>query len=412
VSLKKKVLFRFGAIALGLLFCEVVLCLAAIVFPTLSYYLRPNWGRSVCVPDDQFGHRMTASYPGNDRRGFRNPKSLDECEVLAIGDSMTFGYAAPADKCWPRQLERLTGKSVYNMSCGDYSPCEYLMLLDEGLELSPDTVIFCLYLGNDLANSYRTVHVHHRAQQFNDAHEQTLSEFILAEKAKPFLPPPNPLKQHAPQQPKSLSVRRLVSKYSALYGVLRFAKDSLQKRHFMPLGENADNGSVRSFYDDPSLVIYDDESSLATAFGDPEYYGMAMDLDDPRIAEGWEITKAVLESAKRKSEEKEARFVVAIIPTKHSVYADLVRDSNPDVPSAFFELVAYEDRVGADVEDFLNEIDVDFVDTRDALRTCFDSLRRPYPPTTNTHPNADGYAAIARVIAEVIEPRISDDSKN
>jgi len=404
MSLKKKVVFRIVAVVMALLFCEVLLSCAVLAFPKLSFYLRPGWGRQVLHPDPDFGHRMDATYPGNDRRGFRNPAALPTCDILAIGDSMTYGFAAPADKCWPREVERLLGKSVYNMSCGDYSPCEYLLLLEQGLELSPKTIVVCLYLGNDLANAYRTVHVHHRLQEFNNADEATLWAMAEAEKQSSFekAHQRNNLSPAASRD--GNSIRGFVSNNSSLFGAVRFAKNKLLQQHFMPLGEDSDRRSLDAFRDVPNIVIFEDQPELATAFVDPDYYGMAMDLDDPRIMEGWKITKAVLAAAKRKSDDCNARLLVAFVPTKHAVYVDLVRGSeSATIPESYFELVAMEERLRSEAKAFLCSADIAFVDTIEPLRDCLRLSQRPYPPNTNTHPNATGYAAIARGIANVIE---------
>src|SRR5262249_4433868 len=111
MSRKKIWLFRALAVCLGILLSEAILYLACLCSPRIHYFLSPPWNQAL-MPDPELGHRMSPFYPGNDSWGFRNSKVPDHCDVLAIGDSLTYGLAATPDKTWPRQLEVITGKSV------------------------------------------------------------------------------------------------------------------------------------------------------------------------------------------------------------------------------------------------------------------------------------------------------------
>ena len=110
--------FWFLALCLAVLVSEGVTSLAATLSPALSFYISAPWKRESRVADPDLGFRMTPHYPGNDAWGFRNRRVPEQTDVLALGDSMTYGFAAPPARCWPRQLERMVGKTVYNMSCG------------------------------------------------------------------------------------------------------------------------------------------------------------------------------------------------------------------------------------------------------------------------------------------------------
>src|SRR5437762_10854908 len=98
--------------------------------------------------------RYAPNAPGHDARGFRNAQALSKAEVVAIGDSQTWGVnVLPAD-AWPQQLGRRSGLSVYNMGVGSYGPDQYLILTDQALQLSPKTIVIGLYPGNDLYDAY------------------------------------------------------------------------------------------------------------------------------------------------------------------------------------------------------------------------------------------------------------------
>ena len=42
-----------------------------------------------------FGKRVSPYYPGHDPRGSRNERALANADILAIGDPLTYGFAAP-----------------------------------------------------------------------------------------------------------------------------------------------------------------------------------------------------------------------------------------------------------------------------------------------------------------------------
>lgn len=120
----KKWFFRVATLCLAVVLSEALLWAMAAVSPRAHFYLSAPWKQEVTVSDPELGRRMTPLYPGNDAWGFRNIRVPDSSDVLAIGDSMTYGFAAPADKCWPRQLESLSGRSVYSMALGGYGPVD------------------------------------------------------------------------------------------------------------------------------------------------------------------------------------------------------------------------------------------------------------------------------------------------
>lgn len=102
--------------------------------------------RVIIGPD---GFRVPAGAP---RAGAGGPR------VLALGDSMTFGYGVEAEESWPEVLETLLRKDdrpdveVINAGVVAYAPDQQLDQLRELLpRVRPDVVVLGLYPGNDLA---------------------------------------------------------------------------------------------------------------------------------------------------------------------------------------------------------------------------------------------------------------------
>ncbi len=77
---------------------------------------------------------------GFDAWGFRNPNVPESAEIVAIGDSHTYGNTATMDDSWPYVLARLSGRKVYNMGLGGYGPNQYFHLFsDKGAQAQATT---------------------------------------------------------------------------------------------------------------------------------------------------------------------------------------------------------------------------------------------------------------------------------
>lgn len=99
--------------------------------------------------------RIEPNTGAHDLWGFRNKEVPQSADIVAIGDSHTYGISTKASYSWPSILQRLTGRTVYNLSLGGYGPVEYYFLLKtKALTLSPSLVVVGLYLGNDISNAY------------------------------------------------------------------------------------------------------------------------------------------------------------------------------------------------------------------------------------------------------------------
>jgi hypothetical protein len=60
-----------------------------------------------------------------DRWGFRNREVPETADIVAVGDSHTYGNTARMVDSWPYVLGRLTGRQVYDMALGGYGPNQY-----------------------------------------------------------------------------------------------------------------------------------------------------------------------------------------------------------------------------------------------------------------------------------------------
>lgn len=93
--------------------------------------------------------------------GFRGARPVGDAQIVALGDSFTFGWGVNEEATWVRILERSLGGTVYNLGIHDSSPRQEYLLLEHLLEeeklvLSHGTLLWLIFEGNDLEDSYDT----------------------------------------------------------------------------------------------------------------------------------------------------------------------------------------------------------------------------------------------------------------
>jgi hypothetical protein len=99
------------------------------------------------------------------------------------------------------------------------------------------------------------------------------------------------------------------------------------------MGENVDRQSFEAHVM-PNLVTYSADTRFATIFENPEHYMETMDVQQPHIRVGQRITEAVLTEVQSELRTRRIRFLVVLVPTKHRVYADLMREQPSSAPKA------------------------------------------------------------------------------
>ncbi len=115
---------------------------------TMTYIDQPEAARS--YPDPPKGFEPFEVTLSIDANGFRNPKALESCDILAVGDSFTEGSRVSDDEMWPARYANLIKKSVYNIGISGCSPRIYLNNFNAiAPKLKPKIAIFMLYEGND-----------------------------------------------------------------------------------------------------------------------------------------------------------------------------------------------------------------------------------------------------------------------
>jgi hypothetical protein len=314
-------------------------------------YLQPR-----LAPHPVLRHVIVPGSGHHDAWGFRNAEVPERVEILAVGDSQTYGVSAPARESWPAWLESLSGRRVYNLSLGGYGPPDYHYLLRElGLSLDPEIVVIGFYLGNDLP----------RAAD------------VAAGRSRPSRA------LRGGDDPRLLGpLRSWLAGHSVLYQALKFG---------LPRLTEALRFREAAARDDAVAV----EHPVARTFLTPGLRLAALDQERPRNRKGLDATLAELEAIADTCRAHELRCVDLLIPTKESVYWELAREQLAQESYArLARLVSEEEAVRRAMVGRLQELGVEWVDPLPALRARVGEARL-YPANADGHPLGAGYRVIA-----------------
>jgi lysophospholipase L1-like esterase len=388
---RRRYLSALLAAGLSLILCEAALQLAARMVPFVNYQISPPWSRNQ-VPDSGLGYRNSPFFPGHDRRGYRNDDALDRYDIVAIGDSMTYGFGVSPESSWPRQLRTLSGRTVYNGGVGGYGPCEYERVAEELLVLKPELVIVALNVTNDIADAYRSVVLERRCPNLMTTDPATLAAMRQADdkatlrelvaQFQPETPPPSPA----------------LWKRTALYGLARSLYIQARRADMNPFRDFDD--TFESATSQRFRVPMASPAPFRTVFIDPRLHEFAIDSQDPRIEEGLRITFGAIRLLRGNLERSGVHLIVAVLYSKPYVLAPVLERDRRDLLPRFQRMNDLEARATERVSRWLSANGIRFIDTAGRMRAEVSAGRMLFAESDDYHPNAAGYAAIAAVILE------------
>lgn len=331
------------------------------------------------VRDDFLNHRIGAHDGGHDAWGFRNGHVPESSEIVAIGDSMTYGMMAKSDESWPAHLGRRLDKPIYNLGLGGYGPLQYLHLLKtRAAPLGPTKVIVSLYLGNDLFDVYNLAYGNDNwAAYRRDAGDRPIDdpELLTAQAKTPLFG----------------RIRDWLAKNSVIYRLV--TQSRIFDRYRV---DQAVRLSTTSFVQEISgqLVMLDPKSMMKF-----------VDMRDPRIATALDITLTVLSDIRDFCRQNAIDLSIVVIPVKENVYWPAVQDLASENLQQMRILTDNLDLIRSTLFKFFEESDIPYIDTLSPLRNGV--LKNALYPEADGHPNGQGYAVIADAIARTIETTAS-----
>jgi GDSL-like Lipase/Acylhydrolase family len=386
---------------------EITLHLLAFVSPRVDQLLGVFPPPPYTVPDERLDFRPNPAVPGHDRRGFRNPNVPATAPIVALGDSQTYGTHVRSQDAWPRQLTAMTGETVYSMAYGGYGPAHRLLLWDEAVEFEPELVIEAFYAGNDLFDAFDLVYNRGQLPALKGSDPQWQERIRQAEELEPIAQRVAQIDQHTfrvlggtTEEASDALLPSFPAQYSRIYGLLRRTTDEVMRvvkkapRRPQSITLEKNWETLTTFVAvRPAYCQVFDNGRLKTVFTSA-YRLVALSLDDPRIAEGLQISLRAMQAMQEKALARKIRLLVLLIPTKETVFRQL--EQNP--PESYRRLTEYEEYVWRAIKDFLERHSIDYLDALPALQAQLTAGMQPYPVSNDGHPNKHGHRAIAQLV--------------
>ena len=312
-------------------------------------YLQPE-----VLIHDQLGHIVAPESGGHDAWGFRNRSVPEHSDIVAIGDSQTYGDSAISSDSWPAQLEKISGNSVYNLATGGYGPGHYLYLLQNyAVKLSPKKIIIGFYYGNDLIDSFN----------FKNHIQGDFSEFDKKRTQYPL--------------------RFWLSGHSVIYRIITFSGigDMVRKAESH---KKATSSALLTYNKPPIYTIFTPEKRL-----------LALNLHEDKVTQGLDYSISYLLQISEFCKSHNLDLTIVLIPTKERVYYKHLETEK--ITTAYQELISNENEVDSKIKNALTDHQISFVDAYSGLSTVADSAQI-YPLNDDGHPNKNGYNIIAKMI--------------
>jgi lysophospholipase L1-like esterase len=396
-----KLLLVLGGVVAGLVLAELALQLAARVLPSRMDVLRQS-RVPVAIPDARLGTRPNPDFRDHDENGYRNASVPKTAFVVALGDSQTYGTGVRREENWPHRLQEKIGRTVYGISCAGWGPVQGLLLIDQALAFRPRLVVQAFYAGNDLFDSFQSVYVEGKLPELATADaalsealgEAQRRETLEANYQRQYTLVFGPEDEAPPAEPVAASFRGFLREHSRLYrlaAILRWSATSRRSSDWEGLKEEISTGPAAA-----SCAVLE-KGDLRTVLT-PAYRSGALDLDDPRLAEGLRIAEQAFALSRERARAAGAGYVVLIIPTKELAFADAAAEvlaGNRD----YAELIRREEAIRSRLAQFLRERGIPSADALPALQASIARGVQPYPESPDGHPNPAGQRVIADAVA-------------
>lgn len=363
--------------AVALLLCE----LGARLFLNPSDYL------SVEMVEDEVLGAVPAPgtrRAGLDEWGFRNRSVPQHADIVAIGDSHTFGNTATMDDAWPAVVARNTGKSVYNLGMGGYGPNQYLHLLKHrALKLSPKAVIVGLYMGDDFENAY--------LMTYGLNHWSYLRGIRLGAANANIWRTTVPASWHK-------RIRAWLAGHSVVYQIVM---------HGPLTGALQGEIQIRNAHriNPLAAVLNLPERNILEAFL-PWSMLSRLDQSSPEVLEGMRVCFDILREMRDVCHERKIQLRVLVIPTKEMVFAELL-ESNATVAQreALQRLFVNERIARQKLFEFLKSENIHYMDPLPDLRRTVG--QKLYARTAgDMHPGRNGYKVIGDAVSRSLAAHV------
>ena len=332
------------------------------------------------TPHPRLGYVVNSKLPEIDAAGFRNSETtLDDAEIVVIGDSHTYGYNVEAAQDFPSQLAEMTGRRVYNLGVGSYGIYHYTVLINELPARAGMDVLLALYPANDLVGHCSTTSL---------PHWQTLSKELgitlpsceeTADTSEASMPT------------ESQSFSDWAKAHSALLGWFDYSI--------------WDRIKPRTVADDFPAFELPEGQRLAIALASDHDRGT--DLRNPDIQLSYENSLILIRQLKEKLHAAGAELSILMIPSRTRVLREWARRESILVAAEFDALALNENTLTSKYAEAFRADGTRHLDAIDAvvsaLSTSIDKQEVFYPDNEDGHPYEQGYAAYAAAAVQLLK---------
>ncbi len=422
MKIDRKHIFRAAALVSSLVACEVLLHLACLQ-GDIQYLLADDFTRSDLRPglkleieDSVLGHRLNPKHPEHDSAGWRNPTIPDQVDIVCLGDSQTYGTNVDREAAWPSQLQKITGKRVYNMGVSGWAAPQSAQVISEALALNPKVVVFAIYAGNDAVDSWRfrqlvldksTLEKRTAFESQDEANNPDFQnakiawatlmgeEITVANASKPST---------TKQVSRFNSTRRLFSEHSKLFGILRLARQTASRLIESPIIDpdvSWQEAKQEALGKPHNLEIFEADSSQAKTILSPHYRSCTLASSDERISTGILAMQTAIEQMATSTKAQGAKFIAIKIPTKESVFYDAYPAT--EYSESMQTLVVDENIFWNKIDAHLDTLDIPSLDIKPALvHALATEIELVYYQNADGHPAPNGHRCIAEALNSLI----------
>jgi lysophospholipase L1-like esterase len=329
-----------------------------VAHPYIGHLQTPNSSFVVSAKDFRALHRTGV-------HGFRNPSPWPErADIVAVGDSLTFGHGVDDHQAWPAILSRaLPTSRVMNLGLGATGPQQYLRVYEVfGVSLRPQILLVGLFPYNDFWDTGLFDRWLHSGVGGNYMVWRDTGRSRKREATRPRL------------RDVVASSSDVLARHSYLFNLLRQTSSSGKQRLRKSL--------MYTFRDGTQVRLLPDDFEDKTIGAKPHRHECQLVLEALRLMQ-------------ETAHEHGTRMLVVVQPSKEEVYLPLLG-------------VEFDDPARP-VQEAMARLGIDYVNLTPLFREAAAAGRRLFFEEDG-HPNAEGYRLIAEGVLGHLRARSYLDS--